>query len=78
VTFDLDDALVVGGARRQVHVEPVTGQQSLDHVAPFDERDSVVTHELLEAEVVQLLDRVRCGTRRRARAASGRRIRARS
>src|SRR5262249_36879606 len=41
VTFDLDDALVVAAASGKTDVEPVARQHSVDHVAPFDERDGV-------------------------------------
>src|SRR5262249_9790076 len=56
--FDLDDALVVAAASGKTDVEPVARQHSVDHVAPFDERDGVVAQNLLEPEVVQLLERV--------------------
>src|SRR5262245_12385589 len=56
-TFDLDDALVVAGAGGQTNLEAVGRQHAVDGVAPFDQRHGVLAHDLLEAEVVQLLER---------------------
>src|SRR5260221_13402107 len=56
--LDRDHALVVVVARLEQHSQPVAREHRAHSVTPLDDGDCVAAHEVVEAEVVQLLQMV--------------------